>query len=602
MNKWIACAVLAFSFGVFVNGQAKIIDTIEVSAPSLRTSFFGGKEQQLVQSGNVADALQESSAVFLKSYGPGSLTTSSIRGAGASHTLVLWNNLPIQNPFLGLLDLSLLDTWAVDEVKLQKGGNSAMWGSGAIGGTISMLQKNQNQDQVRFENDFTTASFGRLQEKAKLSLGLDNLRLITSLSTLRAKNNFPYHLSNGELRNQSNAQQVQTNLNQDFYYSLNQKNEVSLHYWRSWAKRQNPPTTVQNKSEAYQIDKADRFSAQWKRLSDSNRLVVNIGYFVESLDYFDPLIKTESLTDFTTFVADINNEVNVGSCRTLSYGFSQYNTHVASPSNYAFSVSESRSAVFIRYRYKWFQFSGRQEFVDDRFLPFLPSTALELPLNKVVLLKAKISRNYRLPTLNDRYWQNAGNPDLLPESGWSQEAGLHYKTDGLYFSLSGFNRIVNNWIQWTILDGNNLFKPYNLNKVLSRGLELEAAYEVKAIRLIGQYNLLRSTNTKAVIYPKIQVGDQLFYTPMHTGLLSIQLNYQKYQLSYQQRFVSASLGLNENLNAYTTGDLMVNASFKWIKLRIGILNMWNTQYRVIERRPMPGRNYEIGLNINIKKN
>jgi iron complex outermembrane receptor protein len=593
--------VLALSFGIYVNGQAEMIDTIQVSATALRESNFGSSLQALSKSSNVAEALQESSAVFLKSYGPGSLTTSSIRGGSASHTLVLWNNLPIQNPFLGLLDLSLLDTWAINETKLQKGGNSAMWGSGAIGGTITMLQKNQDQGRVLFENDFTVASFGRLHEKAKLSVRLGKLRSVTSISSLRAENNFPYQLSNGEVRNQSNARQEQDNINQDLYYTIDQQNEVSFHYWRSVADRQNPPTTVQNRSEAYQTDKADRFSAHWKHIGDTHRLKMNIGYFMESLDYFDPMLRTASLTDFTTFILDINDELNLGKHHTLNYGFSQYNTTVDSPSNYASSVSESRSAVFARYQYKYFQLSGRQEMVDGDFIPFVPSAAVEWPLNKPFVLKGKVSRNYRLPTLNDRFWERAGNPDLLPESGWSQEVGLQYKKSGLNLSITAFNRTINNWIQWALLDGDNLFKPYNLNKVWSRGLEFETAYETKKLQVRGHYNLARSTNTKAVLYPKIQAGDQLFYTPMHTGMLSIKVNFKTCALRYQQRFASASLGLNENLDPYSTGDFILNASFKWIKLRLGILNIWNTQYRVVERRPMPGRNYEIGLNINIVK-
>ncbi|MCD6565951.1 MAG: hypothetical protein J7K53_08395, partial [Bacteroidales bacterium] len=39
---------------------------------------------------NLSDLLAENTPLFIKTYGQGGLATSSIRGAGASHTIVTW--------------------------------------------------------------------------------------------------------------------------------------------------------------------------------------------------------------------------------------------------------------------------------------------------------------------------------------------------------------------------------------------------------------------------------------------------------------------------------------------------------------------------------
>src|SRR5690606_10492085 len=39
-------------------------------------------------------------------------------------------------------------------------------------------------------------------------------------------------------------------------------------------------------------------------------------------------------------------------------------------------------------------------------------------------VKGSLARAFRMPTLNDRYWQPGGDPDLRPEHGWSADAGL----------------------------------------------------------------------------------------------------------------------------------------------------------------------------------
>ncbi|MEL6718809.1 MAG: Plug domain-containing protein, partial [Bacteroidota bacterium] len=139
--------VLSILFASKLLGQERTLelDSVVVAASKLRSENIGGQSQKwstqelnLSAVSNVADLLQQESNTFIKSYGLGSLATSSIRGGSAGHTLVLWNGLPLQSPMLGLLDLSLLPLNAVEEVSLQKGGNTALWGSGAIGGTVGL--------------------------------------------------------------------------------------------------------------------------------------------------------------------------------------------------------------------------------------------------------------------------------------------------------------------------------------------------------------------------------------------------------------------------------------------------------------------------------
>src|SRR4051812_12993113 len=57
---------------------------------------------------NLADLLADESPVFIKSYGLGSLATTSFRGGSANHTAILWNGFNINSPMNGQLDLSLV--------------------------------------------------------------------------------------------------------------------------------------------------------------------------------------------------------------------------------------------------------------------------------------------------------------------------------------------------------------------------------------------------------------------------------------------------------------------------------------------------------------
>ena len=91
-------------------------------------------------------AARNESPIFIKSYGLGSLATTSFRGGSASHTAILWNGFNLGSPMNGQLDLSLVPVSLANNVSIQYGGAGALWGSGAVGGAI-LLNSEPEFDQ-----------------------------------------------------------------------------------------------------------------------------------------------------------------------------------------------------------------------------------------------------------------------------------------------------------------------------------------------------------------------------------------------------------------------------------------------------------------------
>lgn len=69
----------------------------------------------------------------------GGLTQIRIRGAEANHTLVLLNGIEISDPVTGETDFGLLQGLPVDRVEVARGEHSSLYGSDAIGGVIALL-------------------------------------------------------------------------------------------------------------------------------------------------------------------------------------------------------------------------------------------------------------------------------------------------------------------------------------------------------------------------------------------------------------------------------------------------------------------------------
>ena len=291
-------------------------EEVEVVAPKIRQMPIGSESQvwgtsnlQQLPSKNMADFLTQETGVFIKSYGLGSLATSTMRGGSANHTLVLWNGLPIHSPMLGLLDLSLLPTMVSEEVQVQYGGASAMWGSGAVGGIIALNNKADASSKLKITSQSTFGSFGNFQQQVQAKIGTKRFQSHTKFSYQEADNDFFYtiHPDLPE-RQQTNAALLQRNWLQDFYYNINDKQKIATHFWYQQSNRQIPPSTVQNTSLARQSDRALRAVVDWQHTGKQSILNAKLGYFKEHLDYFDEQIRLESLSEFSTWIGEVDGQ------------------------------------------------------------------------------------------------------------------------------------------------------------------------------------------------------------------------------------------------------------------------------------------------------
>ena len=87
-------------------------------------------------SSDLASIISSSSSVYIKQYG--ALATPTFRGTSSSHTLVLWNGVPLNSIANGLSDFSSINTLNFTDILLVHGGNASVFGSGAVGGSVHL--------------------------------------------------------------------------------------------------------------------------------------------------------------------------------------------------------------------------------------------------------------------------------------------------------------------------------------------------------------------------------------------------------------------------------------------------------------------------------
>lgn len=557
---------------------------------------------------SLVDELVGSGMLFIKTYGLGSLATASLRGGAAGQTAISWNGIALQSPMLGLVDLSLIPTIHIDQATVDGGGQSAAMGSGAVAGSIA-FETYRPDTAFRMAHHFATGSFGLFHSAHRLSGGKEKLRFRLSAQFDKATNDFPFRLRDDlPEKRLSHAEFQQQAWQQSVFWDFHPKHRLTVHAWQQTTNRNLPPTAVENVSLATQDDQFWRQQLIWQARGRKAVWENQLAYNKEDIYYRDPLAGIDAPSSFSQLTWQSKRNQSIGKL-DLESGL-QYILANAEAKEYRQVRLQEQKGLYQRLTFHFTPtlkntFLARIHQVDDHD----PLWAMRAEVTKEFLynwrVSGAISRDFRVPTLNDLYWIPGGNPNLKTEFSWGQELNIYkYHDEGQYsVGANLYNRMVDNWIQWAQQEGNLFWSAGNVTRVWSRGIEffgtLSFPTTTGALAIDVRYHYTKSTYEEAIVNPAIEKGRQLWYTPVH--LANLQLSWETGNLlfRYTHRYVSETEGVNADLAAYQLGDfhliwrkLQKEANFRCF---LEINNLWNTTYRVIERRPMPGRHLRIGI-------
>ena len=250
---------------------------------------------------------------------------------------------------------------------------------------------------------------------------------------------------------------------------------------------------------------------------------------------------------------------------------------------------------------------------DGKYAPTF-SAGISSPFIKGLLLgKANVSYNYKFPNMNDLYWQPGGNPELLPEHGFSYDATLTYTPkigENIYIKSEATCYIMNidNWIMW-LPTMNWYWEPRNVQNVLSYGVELSnecnVLMESYKARLGVNYSYSPSVNRERNFEEDNTYHKQLPYVPVHKANARLSVDWRKLSFSYQVCFTGrryTSADESYYTTAYTIHDIELRSCFlvkKKFKLspKLRINNLFDAYYESTQYYPMPLRSISGSLMI-----
>ena len=637
----VTCLLTAYVFFLQVNGRAlgldsvKLLDQVKVVGVKLQQFSAGTKFKLLdsltaiqYQAGSLADILGNEGGLYIKSYGPGSLSTSSFRGGSSEQTAVIWNGVPLNNPMYGLIDLSIIPSFLTDQVIVQYGGAGSIWGSGAMGGAIHLNSVPVFNSGTQAEIGSTVGSFGLAQEQLKLSVGSTKWFCTIKAFEELAQNNFTfnnYTLPGNPLQTLQHGAFQQQGLLSENTYKINGVQQINLMGWYQNNWREIPPTLLQNQSLAKQQDESIRLSSAWQRIAVGSETYLKFAFIHENLFYHDSLSSISSNSQTQFVFGELEQVFKMGALSKLIVGgnfSSAFAESVSGGINNLTSHNQNKWSGYASYKMKSksgktrCQLSLREETYNNAAVPLIASCGADYSPWQFLNLNANLGNIYRTPTINELYWQPGGNPLLLPEQGWSGELGgkmelgkpVGYGKAGL--GITCFDREVKNWIVW--LPGNSYWTPQNLQEVWSRGMETNfnysKTYQQVNIRLDVSTTYVASTNEIGLSPSDASVGKQLLYVPRYSGMGSLMIAYKKLTIRYTQTYAGyrfTSTDDSQYLDPYSVASFFTSYSttlrtkLNWEFYGV-VNNCWNTYYETMAYRPMPGINYKIGVKLKLK--
>jgi iron complex outermembrane receptor protein len=561
---------------------------------------------------NLASVLSAHTPLFVRSYGAGTLSTLGIRGGGAAHTQILWNGIPLRNPMVGILDLALLPGSFIDEASIHYGGHGAAFGSGAVGGLISVLNHPLRREDGFFV-ELSGGSWGKRAADIRMVYGLDQVRLSTRFFSLDAENNYRYRLIKGfPEKNQVHNHIRNRGILQEIFIPYNEDQSFVARLWYQSANRQIPPTSTQTISQSAQQDESLRATVQWNFKRDKAQWQIKTAWLDEIIDYQDTMILLYTHNRFKTWLAEAESSLAITSDVQFTGGVYTEISQGQSE-NYSDVMNRHQTAVYSSVRlitgpWVW-RMQAREERTEGEWSPLLIDFSSEWNITRGLSMKASVSRNYRAPTLNDLHWRPGGNPELTSENGWTLEGGIHYAGStgdiSLNASATAYTRKILDWIMWMppVKDVNNFWSPINIAQVHSKGMETRVHVDWSAghwkARFRTGLDLTWSTFEESLPDFRIEAGEQLFYVPVENLMAGVHISDKKWSIFYDHRWFGHSTGINDSLPSSHIGTGGISCLFAVRKLTASLYiqaeNVWNTPYRIIERRPMPGRGFTLGI-------
>lgn len=543
---------------------------------------------------NATEFLRFNTPIYFKENGYGMVSSPAFRGTTAQQTAVIWNGININSKLNGQTDFNVLNLDDFDEVAIKSGGNSIADGSGAIGGSIHLINKLKFYKHFKNQVAIGLGSFNTQRYAYKGSVGNSKHNVSATVNHVKSDNDYEYlntdkFNENGEFNN--------TNFAVNFGYFL-AENHILKYYNQTTFSNRNLAGSLLAVSNSKYEDRITRNLLKWTYLNERFTSNLSVAYLYENYKYFvDKDSESFSFGKVNTLLLNYDFDYKISNKSNLRAVLQNTNnrgegTSFSQPKNNTFS-----SALYYKNTLTNklnIVLQARKDFNPDFKTPIVFGAKVNFQATKNYGLGLTASKDFRTPTFNDLYWQPGGNLNLKSEESYQLDLSQQLQFKNLQIRANAFIIDIENLIQWQPNE-NGFWSPMNVANVLSKGVELSANFKYKSLELSGNYSYTDSQNR--------DTKKQLVYVPFHKITGSLAYYIKGFSAYYQHLFNGEVFIPTRKLEHFSVGNFGINYKLQTkqivtYKLGVVINNIFNTYYENVFTRPMPNRNFNFNLTFN----
>lgn len=622
-------------------------ETSRTAASTAPKFTLDGSRLERIGATDISQAMKRLPGVTLRDYGgAGGLKTVSVRGLGAAHTAVMLDGIALTDSRSGEIDLGRYAIDGLGAISLAIGDNDEIFQparASASAATVSITTAPRpDDDSLHLTGIVRGGSFGYISPYIKVSKGFaDRYAISVSGDYIHSDNDYPFRLRN--------ANTVTTE----------RRNNSRVDSWHgdiSFTALLRPRTTLLSKIYYYDSDR--RLPGPVIYYNDVNReaLTERTAFWQSTLrsvlGHGLSLLANAKFNWDASRYSDVNGKYPGGRIDqnyyqreayasgallwlpatgwaidySADYAFNNLSSNLKTENHpWRHTILQSLSARFKTSRvtatarllgsiYRNGSRDGAAARNASRLSPSV-SVSVRPFASQNLFVRASYKNIFRMPTFNESYFFHYGSTNLRPETTDQFNIGLTWQSApapwlrNLTFTADGYvNRVKDkivavpyNMFVWTVV---------NLDRV--RGLGADITLSADFIPARGHSVLFAANYSYQRVEPRTpgsrDFGRQVAYVPLNSGGASASYENPWLNFTFSATGTSARYTTNENLPAtriagYIEAGMSFYRSFRVgrcvLEPKFDIINLFDKNYAVIARYPMPGRSYRAGIKIEL---
>lgn len=596
-----------------------------------------GSQIQSLSTTSIADALKYFAGVQIKDYGGlGGLKTVNVRSLGAQHIGVYIDGIRITNAQNGTVDLGKYSLSTLESVslynanKLERCQSASEYASGA---TVYMRTKRPTTDSL--SATVTIGSFHTYRGRLNMQFYKKGWSGFIDGEYVNSKGDYPFRYKS----QYEDTVGVRANSDIEFYRIEGAlfKNGFSSHIYSYVSERGCPGGIVRRLSDKYtNIGRewdTDLFAqASYQHNWEEHHIIrFNGKYSYEYLRY-----NTDYEENQNTARVD-NHYYEHDAYLSAAYSYSPLQwlgINVSYDIRSSWLQSDLRNfsdvcrldqkaVADIQFSWQGLKAEGSvlyQHYKDytklhvgaaEPLSKFSPTVSLGY-FYKGLSLRAWYKNIFRVPTLTDLYYTQAGNRNLKPENTQQYNIGIEYQYSQpnwlIHTQLDGYINDIENRIVCLPLRGTYTWSMMNYGKTFCYGLNLnlhgQYSYKDWSFSLNSSFTLQHDAN-KTNPEDEDTYNFPICYSPKFSCGITASVAWKTICLSVSNIYVSERIWSYGDpadiLDPYNNTDIKLSGQWRWFMAALEINDLFDVQYEHVPRYPLPGRTIRFTLTFSISK-